>query len=143
MDRERNRVLVDEALQNAVSAANARRLDAACALLYKTELKLKSSLSTIHGDALSLCLLEVVTAALRKLELVLSASNSRSNAPLLEKLPNSLPQVGPIRMEVCCNASICNPPNAVAGSLPSLFSATRCAHFAKRRFDRRCLLAPS
>ena len=53
LDRERNRVLVAEALQRAAMIANNGNLEAACLLLAETESMLVSSPSTLAREPLS------------------------------------------------------------------------------------------
>ena len=91
--RERNRVLVAEALQHAASSANSGHLDTACNLLADAEAMISRSSSMLKKDPLSERLLEVLTSALRRLEDALGEQKWRA-APstLLEKLPS--PQQG-------------------------------------------------
>jgi hypothetical protein len=93
--RERNRVLVAEALQHAASSANTGHLDTACNLLADAEAMISRSSSMLKKDPLSERLLEVLTSALRRLEDALGEQKWRA-APstLLEKLPS--PQQGAV-----------------------------------------------
>jgi hypothetical protein len=68
LDRERNRVLVTEALQRAAMVANSGELDGACNVLSETMGMLSRSPSVVAGDALAGRLVEVVGAALRRLD---------------------------------------------------------------------------
>ena len=88
LDRERNRVLVAEALQRAAMVANNGNLDAACLLLAETESMIANSPSTLARDPVSEKLHEVVMAALRRLDQVLSEYKSRtSGSSILETKP--------------------------------------------------------
>ena len=93
--RERNRVLVAEALQHAASSANTGHLDTACNLLADAEAMISRSSSMLKKDPLSERLLEVLTSGLRRLEDALGEQKWRA-APstLLEKLPS--PQQGAV-----------------------------------------------
>ena len=68
MDRERNRVLVAEALQRAAAAANTGNMEAACTLLADTQAMLLNSPSTLHNEPLGVRLLEVVSSGLLRRE---------------------------------------------------------------------------
>ena len=87
LDRERNRVLVAEALQRAAMVANNGNLEAACLLLAETESMLMASPSTIARDPLGERLVEVVSVALRRLDQVLREFKTRASGSsvLLEK----------------------------------------------------------
>ena len=60
LDRERNRVLVAEALQRAAMVANNGNLEAACMLLAETEAMLSAAPSTRARDPVGGRLLDVV-----------------------------------------------------------------------------------
>lgn len=87
LDRERNRILVAEAMQRAATVANNGNLDAACLLLAETTSMLSVSPATMARDALSLKLLEGASAALRKLDQVVAEFKTRNggSASLLDK----------------------------------------------------------
>ena len=85
LDRERNRVLVAEALQRAALAANNGSLDSACTMLSEVESMIVQSPSTVAHDPLSEKLLEVVTAALLRLNEALSDLKSRAGPTLFDK----------------------------------------------------------
>ena len=86
--RERNRVLVAEALQQASLAANNRRLDTACSLLVEAEAMISTSPAALKKDPLSAQLLDVLNSALHHLENALGEHKCRSSpSPILDKLP--------------------------------------------------------
>ena len=91
LDRERNRILVAEAMQRAAMVANNGNFDAACLLLAETSSMLSMSPSTLARDPLSLRLLEGSSTALRKLEEVvadLKTRNGGGSASLLDNHAN-------------------------------------------------------
>jgi hypothetical protein len=94
MDRERNRVLVTDALQRAVTAANGGSLDAACAILADAETVLDNSLSMQQNEPVCVRLQDVIISALRRLEEALADCKCRTGTTLLDKMPNlnSAPQ---------------------------------------------------
>ncbi|KAL1496276.1 hypothetical protein AB1Y20_016239 [Prymnesium parvum] len=86
--RERNRVLVSEAMHHAVAAANNHQLDTACSLMAEAEAMISLSPSTLKRDPLSVRLLESLTDGLRRLENALGEHKCRSSpSSILEKLP--------------------------------------------------------
>jgi len=85
LDRERNRVLVWEALSRAALFANNSNLDGACTLLTDLEAMLSNAPSTLACDPLSTRLMEVVTLAIRRLEIVLHEHRCRSGSGLGEQ----------------------------------------------------------
>ena len=98
LDRERNRVLVAEALQRAALVANNGNLEAACLLLVEVNAMLQVSPSTLARDALSQKLIEVTGAALRRLDEVAAEFKCRNGgASHLDRHnnPGSLIQASP------------------------------------------------
>ena len=89
IDRERNRVLVAEALHRAAAAANAGSLDGACAQLAEAETLLACSPSMLARDSLCLALHDVLAAATQRLDAAIADVKGRSAAALLDKLPAS------------------------------------------------------
>jgi parallel beta-helix repeat protein len=100
LDRERNRVLVAEALQRAAMVANNGNLDAACLLLAETQAVLASAPSTLARDPVADRLLEVITVAVRRLDQVLSEFKSRTSSSSLLDKPGGWSQPLTLRSDV-------------------------------------------
>ena len=92
LDRERNRVLVWEALNRAALRANSGNLDGACSLLADVEGMLATAPSTLASDPLSTRLLEVITSAMRRLGEVLNENRCRTGSSFLEHKTAALAQ---------------------------------------------------
>ena len=142
IDRERNRVLVAEALHRAAAAANAGSLDGACAQLAEAETLLACAASMRARDSLCLALHDVLAAATQRLDAAIADVKGRSAAALLDKLP-LLPAARSSRTPSSTPSSAARAPRAGSAQAAHLLRHAALRLARRRHLRRRAASRPA